>query len=197
MAVSTSSGRPIAVTQALASHAWDQLASLCQDTLSSTPATDWAVSDLSRSFFAQGLEANARDVLASNLSALGRESECAGRLREWLVADAAFDKLAAVLPVRPPGEQSEQDRILAAVYAQRRGDVAGAAALCQSVLARRPDHPEAVNHLGRALHNLGRHADALACFRKATELNSLNPESWHNLAFALRAAGRLEDSVSA
>jgi tetratricopeptide (TPR) repeat protein len=197
MAEPVSSTRSAAIEQLLQSRSWPELITACRQVLELAPDTAWALSDLARAYLAQGQEPAAREILEAGLRRFGRESELAGRLREWLVADGLFAKLAQLLPETAPAPESIDDAILAAVFAQRHGDLPRAAALCQGVLQRQPKHPEALNHLGRALNNLGRRNEALDCFRESTERQALNPESWHNLAHTLRAIGRLPEAVPA
>ena len=196
MAEPASSTHRIAVEQLLQSRSWQPLVSACQQALTEDPDAAWACDALARGFFALGQEHSALQVLESGLQRFGRESTLAGRLRECLIADGLFPKLAQLLP-EAAAPDSANEAVLAAVFAQRRGDLNRAAALCQNVLRREPGHPEALNHLGRALNNLGRRNEALVCFRQSTERQPLNPESWHNLAHTLRAVGRLPEALPA
>ena len=197
MAQPASGTRPLAVEEMLRARTWQPLEAACRQALAQDPDAEWAASDLVRVCFAEGREQSALELLESGLRRFGRESASAARLRECLIADGAFQKLAQHLPESMPAVGAIEDTILAAAYAQRRNELQRAAALCQSVLQRMPGHPEALNHLGRALNNLGRRNEALDCFRQATERQPLNPESWHNLAHTLRAVGRLPEALPA
>jgi len=197
MSESTASTRPEAIERLRQAQDWPALIAACQQQLEKEPDSVWAWEDLARARFAEGREPLAHELLTSGLQRFGRESALAGRLREWLVADAMFPMLSRLLPEQAPGPEAIEDAILAAIYAQRRGDLARAAALCQQVLQRQPEHADALNHLGRALNNLGRRDEALACLRRSTELQPLNPESWHNLGHVLRALGRLVEALPA
>lgn len=196
MTPSATSARPIAIEQLLRTRAWPELIAACRQALANDPAAEWAAEDLARASFAEGDETAAWQTLESGLVQFGRESTVAARLRECLIADASFGKLAQCLPEVAPAPGAVNDAILAAAYAQRRGDLNRAAGLCQSVLRDSPGNADALNHLGRALNNLGRREQALDCFRQATEQQPLNPEAWHNLAHTLRAVGRLPKALA-
>lgn len=53
------------------------------------------------------------------------------------------------------------------------------------------------NNAGAAASRLGRHADALAAFERATELDPKNDFAWGNLASTLVALGRAKDALRA
>jgi hypothetical protein len=65
------------------------------------------------------------------------------------------------------------------------------------VLAAAPGHPTAQRYLGIALYKLGRHDEALALLRAATELEPGLPAAWADLATALRGTGDLQGAGEA
>ena len=66
----------------------------------------------------------------------------------------------------------------------------------QQTVALLPGDPENHNNLGGTLSDLGRHAQAEACFRHATELNPRYADAHYNLGNTLRAMGRHQEAVA-
>jgi tetratricopeptide (TPR) repeat protein len=188
---------PAEIVKALERRDWAAVEARCRATLASMPATPWASEALARALIAQGREAEADALLLKALPWAGRESFAAAQLRERLVADGELDRLVQVLPEVALGEDSIEDRLLAAVHAHRRRDFERAVQLARQTLDRSPDHAAALNHLARATHNLGREPEALELFERAVQIDPRYAEGWHNLAMARRSAGKLEGAIEA
>lgn len=76
------------------------------------------------------------------------------------------------------------------------GRLGEALALYRAVLARRPDHAAAWSNLGIALRARGAAGPAIACYRRAIELET-SSVSLGNLGNALKDAGRFDEAVAA
>jgi hypothetical protein len=63
--------------------------------------------------------------------------------------------------------------------------------------ARRPDDAASWSNLGTALRARRRHAAAVACHRRAVELEPGDSRFWNNLGNALKDAGELDEAISA
>ncbi len=124
------------------------------------------------------------------LKAQPDDRRCAARLREMLVGERRLAEAAEVARSLASGDDAEA-LVSAALLRHLAQDPAGAAELCQRTLQQHPDHAAALNHLGRALHNLGRTEKALAAFERAVAVAPDFAEAWHNLAHVLRARGQL------
>ncbi len=101
---------------------------------------------------------------------------------------------------RPPGpaaaDDLERTRLLGlAADALKRGALPEAEQASRLVLARAPDHPEALNLLGLAALGRNRGAEAVEVLTKATGRAPRSAMIRCNLAFACRSAGRLEDAA--
>ena len=190
-------GHPPELEAAYAAADWARVESICAGQLAVMPATPWAAEGRIRAAQALGDDARAESLLVQALRWSGREGFAAALLRERLVADDDFARLAALLPEQPFGEEAVEDRLLAAVYAHKRGDFARAADLARAALDRRRDDAAALDHQARAIHNLGRAAEALGLLERAVKIQPLYTEGWSNLAHALRAGGRMDESVAA
>lgn len=142
-------------------------------------------------------ESDAFDLLCASLGTDGRESQAAGLIREWLVADTRFAELDQLLPPRPLHEAAIEDTVLHAVRLHCSCDYSGVVAACERALHNAPDHPAATAHRARAIHNMGMRADALAAFERAVDFDPLYAEGWHYLGIARRAANRFEDAERA
>jgi tetratricopeptide (TPR) repeat protein len=75
------------------------------------------------------------------------------------------------------------------------GELAAAEPLYRAMLARDPAHADALHLLGVLLHQLGRHAEALALIDQALA-HAPTAAAWSNRAAVLRALGRLEDALA-
>lgn len=78
---------------------------------------------------------------------------------------------------------------------QRNRDYHSAVALWSDTVARRPDNPRARNHLGNALAQAGRPADALPHYEAALRLAPGDAEAHNNLGNALTALGRAAEAL--
>jgi tetratricopeptide (TPR) repeat protein len=190
-------GHPPELDAAYAAADWARVEAICAERLAVMPSTAWAAEGRVRATQALGDDARADQLLVQALRWSGREGFAAAMLRERLVADDDFARLATLLPEQPLGEESIEDRLLAAVYAHKRGDFGRAGELARTALDRRRDDAPAMDHAARAAHNLGRAAEALALLEKAVSKQPLYPEGWNNLAHALRAAGRMDAALAA
>lgn len=120
---------------------------------------------------------------------------CAVRLRDWAVADRRLDRLAPLL-ARLQHEPGPEGSVSRAITRQLEGDAEGALADLRTVLGAHPELASAHHHAGRALHNLGRRAEALAALRLATQMQPDDAQARYSLAHALRAAGRLDEATA-
>ncbi len=76
------------------------------------------------------------------------------------------------------------------------GHLAEAEALYRQVLAREPEHPEALNGLGVLAYQLGHHDVALDLIGWAIKINDTDPGQYNNLGLVCHALGRFEEAVS-
>lgn len=136
--------------------------------------------------FARGNAREAERLLAENAHA----SECAARLRDFLLTEGRLDEALALAA----GHDDPVDR---ALQAHAAGDFRRAAELCRQRLSRQPDDPAALLHLARAVHNLGDAHEALQTLERLTRVAPGFAEGWYALAHALRAGGELERAVDA
>lgn len=148
--------------------------------------------DRAQALIAEGNVDQARDLLAEH-SGL---DECAVRLRELLIGEGLHAEAEVVIRSLANGTGPESI-VSRAIEAFQQGDLQSALRECQAALAEKPNLATAHNHAGRALHNLGNTPQALAAFRRATELDTNYPEAWHNLGHALRASGDMAAAVNA
>lgn len=121
---------------------------------------------------------------------------CAARLRELLVGERRIPEAVAVARALAPGADAEA-LLSRAFLAHLENQFGRAAELCQQVLRDAPDHPAALNHLGRALHNMGRSEEAQRAFERAVAVAPDYAQAWHNLGHVLRARGLLERALQA
>jgi tetratricopeptide (TPR) repeat protein len=82
-----------------------------------------------------------------------------------------------------------------AVRLQQQGDVAGAAAAYEKVLALGVEHPALRSNLGAAYAALGRYDDSVEQYRRALERDGSNVAIRRNLALAYYKTGRMEDAA--
>lgn len=85
----------------------------------------------------------------------------------------------------------------AAVALHQRGDLAGAIAAYEAVLADRPGELTALINLAVALKQSGHLDLALVRYEQALVVNDSLPELWFNFANALQAAGRQDEAAQA
>jgi Flp pilus assembly protein TadD len=105
----------------------------------------------------------------------------------------------------PPGGLLTIDAPVADYYrlidvasdAMNSGDHQTAIPLLKQALAEQPGDPFVHNSFGSALAATGRLAEAVAQFRKATELSADYPEAYNNLASATMQLGRSEEAIGA
>ena len=142
--------------------------------------------------FRAGDDAAAVRLLQSSIE----QPACALRLREWACAERRIDLLDPALAQLERGVGPEAD-ISRAIRLQLAGNPLAAFELIRPILGAHPGLATAHHHAGRALHNLGRRAEALAALRLAVQLRPDYAEAWYSLAHALRASNRLEDAVAA
>lgn len=99
-----------------------------------------------------------------------------------------LDRLDAALPaVCLHAEERDPHPTAAAAAAFAAGDVAGAAAELEHVLAVDPDCAVAWNHLGVCLHHLGRGREAVQALGEALRFEPGHPDARANLKDVLRA----------
>jgi len=85
---------------------------------------------------------------------------------------------------------------LLAVCLVRRGALALALPLFETVVRRQPGAAGAHNNLGSTLSSLGRHADALACFDAAIARDPRAAVAHGNRGNALKALGRVDEALA-
>ncbi|HEY7330295.1 MAG TPA: tetratricopeptide repeat protein [Gemmataceae bacterium] len=88
-----------------------------------------------------------------------------------------------------------QDPLQAAIQHHQLGRLQEAGRIYQSVLARNPNHPDALHLLGVVLHQLGQHQQAAQLISRAISLRSSAPAYYANLAEVWRALGQLDKAV--
>jgi tetratricopeptide (TPR) repeat protein len=95
-------------------------------------------------------------------------------------------------------EQSfARDYYYLASHYHSQGQVAEALTYYDLSIVRNPDFWMSYNGRGACLSDLGRLDEAIAAFRKATELAPTRSEPWTNLGIALADHGRLDEAVLA
>jgi tetratricopeptide (TPR) repeat protein len=82
-----------------------------------------------------------------------------------------------------------------AIHCHRRGQIQDAARRYQAILARSPDHPEALHLLGLISHQLNRHQEATEMIARAIALRPTAAAYHANLAEVLRALGHLDKAI--
>jgi tetratricopeptide (TPR) repeat protein/ADP-heptose:LPS heptosyltransferase len=98
--------------------------------------------------------------------------------------------------MRKIAEPQAAEILARALALHQQGNVVQAQELYRQVLARSPDHPDALHLLGVAEHQLGRHGEALALIGRAIDAA---PDRWafhSNLACARQAAGDLSGAIA-
>lgn len=88
-----------------------------------------------------------------------------------------------------PTDAQNLDRALAH---HRAGRLAEAEAIYRTILAARPDHPDALHMLGLLAFQCGQAEAAVELIGRAVEIKSGDPFSWNNLGAACRAMGKLD-----
>ena len=84
-----------------------------------------------------------------------------------------------------------------AITRHRRGDLAGAIAGYEAVLALSPHHISALTNLASALKSAGHTERALRRFSEALDADDTVPQIWFNYANLLRDQGRVEEAENA
>ena len=99
---------------------------------------------------------------------------------------------------RKPAPRRDPPEVLHALQTaaqfHRAGNLQGAAAIYQQVLARCPEHPDALHLLGLALHQAGQHAQAVELIDRAIAVDGKQAHYHCNLADALRDLGRYTEA---
>ncbi len=88
-----------------------------------------------------------------------------------------------------------QDPLQAAIQHHQFGRLQEAGRIYQSVLARNPNHPDALHLLGVVLHQLGQHQQAAQLISRALTLRPAAPAYYANLAEVWRALGQIDRAV--
>ena len=117
-------------------------------------------------------------------------------LREWYIGEGEMDRAMPLVQRLADGHGSEA-HVSRSIYALAGGELQTAVRECENALAFVPALATAHNHLGRALHNMGRTEQALQAFRNATQQQADYPQAWQNLGHAMRAIGQMDDAVKA
>jgi tetratricopeptide (TPR) repeat protein len=88
-----------------------------------------------------------------------------------------------------------QDPLQAAIQHHQLGRLQEAGRIYQSVLARNPNHPDALHLLGVVAHQLGHHQQAAQLISRAVSLRPSAAAYYANLAEVWRALGQLDRAV--
>jgi predicted TPR repeat methyltransferase len=104
------------------------------------------------------------------------------------------DEERQVLDRAPAGELSLPEAMRLAVEGQRGGQVEAAAEIYRRVLARAPDHVDALQFLGIALHQLGRSEEGVSTLRRALEVDPACEGAHNNLGNVLKEMGRAAEA---
>jgi len=81
--------------------------------------------------------------------------------------------------------------------AAKRGDNKRAVELFKNALAIHPDYPKCLFNIGLAYYDMKLYQDSVAAWQKLVQLDPNDYEGWHNLSYALRELGRLEEASKA
>lgn len=90
---------------------------------------------------------------------------------------------------------SAEQAIELALQHHRTGDLARAETIYRQVLAREPNHPDALNLLGALAHQVGRHEDAVTLIRRAIAARGDDATFHNNLGGVLMALGRMDEAI--
>ena len=110
---------------------------------------------------------------------------------------AAAKRSPAAIPVR--GQATMLDVAGLMAEAQRlhgQGNAAQAEVLCRQIIARVPQHVNALNLLGVIAQASGRHRPAVKLFADAIAADPLNAASHYNLASSCQALGRVDEAIA-
>ena len=87
-------------------------------------------------------------------------------------------------------------RLAHAMQLHQRGKLAEAASAYQEILARQPDHPEALNYAGLLAYQMGQRERGLAQIERSVALAGEDPTLLCNLGKVLQDLGRLEQAAA-
>jgi predicted TPR repeat methyltransferase len=97
------------------------------------------------------------------------------------------DEPGLAAPERLPATLPPEEALQQAIACHRRGELDLAEALYTELLRRQPGRPDALNFMGMLLHQRGRHEQALALLRRASQGAPRQPSVWNNLGSVLLA----------
>lgn len=100
------------------------------------------------------------------------------------------------MPVLPAVAASPEDLLQDAARRFAAGDFAGADGVLEQLMARVPNHAEALHVRGLVQHRLGRHALAAVLIEKALALTPDNAAMYSNGGLVLRALGRFQEALA-
>jgi Flp pilus assembly protein TadD len=142
---------------------------------------------------------DSRDEMALLAAAAAREPDNAAAQLRYATALADAKRNKEALAVAQPAFDSHKDDtalgLLTGRLQLRLQQGEAAAATYQSVLARAPDNPEALNGLGIARVMQGKPAAAEPSFRRAVGVAPGDTGSRNNLALALALQGRTREAI--
>jgi protein O-GlcNAc transferase len=101
------------------------------------------------------------------------------------------------MPENDPQMMTIQQTFDLAIQHHQAGRLQDAEQLYRQILARQPDHFQALLHLGILAHQQGREDLAIELIRKSITLNPRLPEAHNNLGIALQAKGQIDEAVAA
>ena len=84
-----------------------------------------------------------------------------------------------------------------ALQHQQAGRLREAEQLCRQILARQPEHADAMHNLGVMTHQAGRNDLAVDLIRRAVALRPNNADTHYNLGIVLKDMGQLDEAIAA
>lgn len=101
------------------------------------------------------------------------------------------------MPALPLPSMSLSEAINRVHALRRAGDLAGALAVCKSLMATQPRNAEAVHLLGLLLNQTGKIDESITWLRKSLALDACQERYWQNLLAVLMGAGRIAEAHEA
>lgn len=145
---------------------------------------------------ARQLLARGRTEQALSMLHGATSEDAAAELRDWWLAEGRPDRADAIVR-RLAAYDSPQGWVSRSAQALLQGDLPRAVDAAQTAQRMDPGCAAAYGHLGRALFNAGRLADAERCFEEAARRDPESPVAAYNLGHLRRAMGRLEAALEA
>lgn len=131
-------------------------------------------------------------ILIENSGAPAADAE----LCDWLLGEGRHEQAAPLLQ-RLARQDDLHGRIARSALALASGELGTAVEAARSALAINRNSASALGHLGRALFNAGRLADAERCFAEAVDCDPESALAWYNRGHLERAAGQMDRALEA